>query len=53
MLPSPLRFEASLVLSMEVNEDGVVQILGKVVHGVERSEGPRARARSSALEEVG
>ena len=31
--PSPLRFESQLVLSAIVNEDGVVQILGNVLHG--------------------
>lgn len=31
--PVPLRFESELVLSAQVNEDGVVQILGNVVHG--------------------
>lgn len=31
--PSPLRFERELVLSAHVNEDGVVQILGNVIHG--------------------
>ena len=31
--PSPLRFERELVLRVTVNEDGVVQILGNVIHG--------------------
>lgn len=31
--PSPLRFARSLVLSVQVNEDGVVQIVGNVWHG--------------------
>ncbi len=31
--PVPLRFEKELVLSANVNEVGVVQILGNVVHG--------------------
>jgi hypothetical protein len=31
--PSPLRFQKELKLSVTVNEDGVVQILGNVIHG--------------------
>jgi hypothetical protein len=31
--PEPLVYEKELVLSVEVKEDGVVQILGNVVHG--------------------
>jgi hypothetical protein len=31
--PTPLRFEKSLLVSVEVNEDGVVQLLANVVHG--------------------
>ena len=31
--PTPLRFERSLKLSVTVNEAGVVQILGNVIHG--------------------
>jgi hypothetical protein len=31
--PEPLAYEKELVLSVEVKEDGVVQILGNVVHG--------------------
>jgi hypothetical protein len=31
--PTPLRFERSLVLSVEVKEDNVVQVLGNVWHG--------------------
>jgi hypothetical protein len=31
--PTPLRFERELMLSAKVNETGVVQILGNVVHG--------------------
>jgi len=31
--PTPLRFERSLVLSIQVNEDGVVQVVGNVWHG--------------------
>jgi len=31
--PSPLRFQRELTLSVIVNEAGVVQILGNVIHG--------------------
>jgi hypothetical protein len=31
--PEPLAYAEELVLSVEVKEDGVVQILGNVVHG--------------------
>ena len=31
--PTPLRFDERLVLRVQVAEDGVVQILGNVVHG--------------------
>lgn len=31
--PEPLAYEKELVLSVEVKEDGVVQVLGNVVHG--------------------
>jgi hypothetical protein len=31
--PSPLRFARSLLLSVQVQEAGVVQILGNVIHG--------------------
>lgn len=31
--PTPLRFERELKLSVTVNENGVVQIVGNVVHG--------------------
>ena len=31
--PSPLRFNRGLTLSVTVNEPGIVQILGNVVHG--------------------
>lgn len=31
--PVPLRFAKSLVLSVEVREDGVIQVLGNVWHG--------------------
>ncbi len=31
--PTPLKFEKELVLSVQVNEGGVVQILANVVHG--------------------
>lgn len=31
--PSPLRFTRSLVLGVQVQEAGVVQILGNVIHG--------------------
>ncbi len=31
--PTPLRFEKELVLSVQVNEAGVVQVLANVVHG--------------------
>jgi len=31
--PSPLRYERELTLSVRVNEAGVVQILGNVIHG--------------------
>ncbi|MEX5216021.1 MAG: hypothetical protein NW703_17905 [Nitrospiraceae bacterium] len=32
-LPSPLRFERELRLSVNVNETGVVQIVANVIHG--------------------
>ena len=31
--PTPLSFTRSLVLSVDVQEEGVVQILGNVIHG--------------------
>lgn len=31
--PVPLHFDRELKLSVKVNEDGVVQILGNVIHG--------------------
>lgn len=31
--PTPLRFERELSLSVTINEGGVVQVLGNVVHG--------------------
>ncbi len=31
--PSPLRFERELVLSVQVNEPNVVQVLANVIHG--------------------
>lgn len=31
--PTPLRFARSLLLSVQVQEPGVVQILGNVIHG--------------------
>jgi hypothetical protein len=31
--PLPLHFDRELKLSVKVNEDGVVQILGNVIHG--------------------
>ncbi len=31
--PTPLRFDDSLTLSVNVNEDNVVQILANVIHG--------------------
>jgi hypothetical protein len=31
--PSPLRFQRELKLYVTVNEDGVAQILGNVIHG--------------------
>lgn len=31
--PSPLRFDRELILSVKVNEDGVVQMLANVIHG--------------------
>jgi len=29
----PLHFDKELKLSVKVNEDGVIQILGNVIHG--------------------